>query len=137
MVASISVIGTLPPPVSSAVASSCGREGQPHFPVKEWKVNDLFCRGVQPGFLLRDGCIQVCLAGSGLQLLRHHAEGGMPRQLLRRAGRILRRVQPDVASALRQLVQVALSSSRCVTEAKTVAVSLTDLPGLSTHPWPT
>ena len=32
---------------------------------------------------------------------------------------------------------VALSSSRCVTEAKTVAVSLTERPGLSTHPCPT
>nr|AVI43190.1 hypothetical protein [Klebsiella pneumoniae] len=41
-----------------------------------------------------------------------------------------------MTSALRQLVEVALSSSRCVTDAKTVAVSLTDLPGLSTQPWP-
>ncbi|EMI38944.1 hypothetical protein F1D41_27205 [Klebsiella pneumoniae] len=36
---------------------------------RDGQVNGLFCRGMQPGLLLRNGRIQVRLAGSGLQLL--------------------------------------------------------------------
>ncbi|SAS19700.1 Uncharacterised protein [Klebsiella pneumoniae] len=36
---------------------------------RDGQVNGLFCRGMQPGLLLRNGRIQIRLAGSGLQLL--------------------------------------------------------------------
>ncbi|MET6908396.1 hypothetical protein ABNT96_27215 [Klebsiella pneumoniae] len=45
---------------------------------------------------------------------------------------MLHRVQPEISWLCTSWLRVALSSSRCVTDAKTVAVSLTDLPGLST-----
>ncbi|SAV99085.1 Uncharacterised protein [Klebsiella pneumoniae] len=39
------------------------------FKQRDGQVNGLFCRGTQSGLLLRNGRIQVRLAGSGLQLL--------------------------------------------------------------------
>ena len=46
------------------------REGQTvALQQRDGKVNRLLCRGVQSGFLLCDGRLQVCFSRAGLQLL--------------------------------------------------------------------
>jgi hypothetical protein len=60
----------LPAPVSSRRQQLGPGEGQfLTFKQRDGQVNGLFCRGTQSGLLLRNGRIQVRLAGSGLQLL--------------------------------------------------------------------
>lgn len=88
-----------------------GREGQ----FLTFKQRDGGEWPVLLGYAVRPSAAQwphpVRLAGSGLQLPETTLKA-VCRQLLRRARRILRRVQPEMTSACASWLRVALSSSR-------------------------